>query len=590
VSRTRGVLGIAKLAWHVDRPRTALALVLAVAEGAAKGMNALVLKLVADAVIDGSTAGATRAATLAALLGGCWYASDWFGGMVRANLREKVDVEVDARLLEQTLTLPGLAHHESPAFADQLRLLSERRDELVDVVPALARVVFALALAASVTSLLVSLDARLVVLPVVGLAIVAATFRSERRWERMHRDLAQPWRQTDHLWELVSSPAITKELLVFGITPELRHRYVASWRPIQRRMDRDGVAVTAMATLGWVAFAGGFAVAIALVASGVSRRGGLGDLVLAISLAAQVSDHVSTGADILARFLRASRAAARLAWLDDQRHDPAQPSAPARPAALPTRVTDGIDLRGVTFRYPGTSAVVLDHVDLHLPAGATVALVGENGAGKTTIGKLLLRYYDPSEGAVTVDGTDLRAFDPAGWRAMTSAAFQDAVPFEFTALDTIGLGRVDDDGVTDAIEAAGAGRVVGSLPDGVATPLGRSLPGGVELSGGQWQHLALARGVVRDDPLLLLLDEPASALDPEAEHDLLQRARAATRATAARGGVTLLVSHRFTTVRFADLVCVLEHGRVAELGTHDELLAHGRRYAELYRLQADSYR
>lgn len=591
MKRRRGLLAIAGLAWRTDRARTAAALFLAVVEGVSKGANALVLKLIADSVVAGSVAQGRTAAVAAAGLGGCWYASDWFGGMIRSTLREKVDVEIDARLLRQTLALPGMAHHESPAYADKLRLLEERRDELVDVLPAMARVVFAIALAISAISLLVAVDPRLGALPIFGLAIVAATLAGNHRWERLHADLAQAWRQTDHHWELATSPAHIKELLVFGITPVLRDRYARSFAAIQRRLTRTGMKIQAIATLGWLTFGAGFAAAVALVAFDVGDGASIGDLVLVVGLAGQISDHVATGADILARFLRASRAAGRLAWLNDQHTDVSQPSVPARPAALPARFADGIHLRGVRFRYPGTNATVLDGVDLLLPAGATVALVGENGAGKSTIAKLLLRYYDPSEGAVLADGIDLRDFDPHAWRSIATAAFQDAVPFEFDASGTVALGRTDDDvTVLTAIADAGSGSVLAALPDGLTTRLGRSFPDGVELSGGQWQHLALARARIQSGPLLLIFDEPASALDPQAEHDLLQRARAATRASASSGGVTVLVSHRFTTVRFADVICVLDHGRVLELGTHAELLARRGRYAELFRLQADSYK
>jgi ATP-binding cassette subfamily B protein len=256
---------------------------------------------------------------------------------------------------------------------------------------------------------------------------------------------------------------------------------------------------------------------------------------------------------------------------------------------------DGIRMRGVTFRYPGTDRTAVIDVDLFLPAGATVALVGDNGAGKTTLVKLLARLYDPTEGCVTVDGRDLRDIDPHAWRSRVSAAFQDFVKFEFTARTSVGLGdlprRDDDRAVASALRRGDALAVVDGLPRGLDTQLGTRFEGGTDLSQGQWQRLALARAFMRPDPVLLLLDEPAAALDPAAEEALLHTFTVGARAAAARSGaVTVLVTHRISSGRLADLVVVLEHGRVVETGSHADLLSAGGRYAELYELQARAYR
>ncbi|MGW5365710.1 ABC transporter ATP-binding protein [Actinopolymorpha pittospori] len=279
----------------------------------------------------------------------------------------------------------------------------------------------------------------------------------------------------------------------------------------------------------------------------------------------------------------------------------------------PTTLRHGIELRNVSFAYPGVERSVVRDLSVHLPAGSTVALVGDNGAGKTTMVKLLARLYDPSDGSILVDGADLRTINHQAWRSRISAGFQDFVRYEYTAREAIGLGEpsrlnapthpppgaesaartrndaFSDDSYDAAIDAGDARTVIDRLPHGLDTRLGRRF-GGTQLSGGQWQRLALARAFMRERPLLVLLDEPAAALDPETEHALLDRFNAASAATRTTGGITLLVSHRLSTVRMADLILVFENGELTESGSHDDLMATGGSYAELFELQASAYR
>jgi ATP-binding cassette subfamily B protein len=237
---------------------------------------------------------------------------------------------------------------------------------------------------------------------------------------------------------------------------------------------------------------------------------------------------------------------------------------------------------------------VLEDVSLSLPAGAVVAIVGENGAGKTTLVKLLAKMYEPTAGRILVDDQPLARVDTGAWRARMAGAVQDFVRFEFRARHTVGVGdvpRLDEDrAVTTAVTRAGADDVVARLAAGLDTQLGPTWPGGVEVSFGQWQKLALARGFMRDAPLLLVLDEPTAALDAETEHALFERYAAAARHRDGTGRITVLVSHRFSTVRMADLIVVLDGARVIETGSHAELMARHGRYAELYAIQAASYR
>jgi ATP-binding cassette subfamily B protein len=284
----------------------------------------------------------------------------------------------------------------------------------------------------------------------------------------------------------------------------------------------------------------------------------------------------------------------RLAWLEDY----AAAAVASADQPVPAELRQGIRLDHVSFAYPGTSRLVLNNVSLRLPAGSVVAVVGENGAGKTTLVKLLAKMYEPSSGAIYVDDTPLARLRSDQWRARLAGAFQDFFRFEFSARHTVGVGdlpRLDDQpAVASAVGRAGAQDVVVRLPSGLDTQLGPTWPGGAEVSFGQWQKLALARGFMREDPLLLVLDEPTAALDAETEHALFERYASAARGGASRpangGRITLLVSHRFSTVRMADLIVVLDGAKLVEMGTHEELMANNGQYAELYRIQAAAYR
>ena len=240
-----------------------------------------------------------------------------------------------------------------------------------------------------------------------------------------------------------------------------------------------------------------------------------------------------------------------------------------------------IRFRNVGFAYPATGERVLDGLDLTIPAGSSLAIVGQNGAGKTTLAKLLCRLYDPQTGAIEVDGIDLRELDLDGWRSRLAAVFQDFIRFELPLRDNVAPAGAPDDAIRAALAEAGAA----GLAD-LDTVLARGYEGGTELSGGQWQRVALARALcaVRQGAGVVLLDEPTAQLDVRGEAEIFDRILAATRHT-----TTILISHRFSTVRHADRICVLEGGRVVELGTHDELMAEGGRYRTMFDMQASRF-
>ena len=262
--------------------------------------------------------------------------------------------------------------------------------------------------------------------------------------------------------------------------------------------------------------------------------------------------------------------------------------APEEPAPVQRPFTRGIEFRNVTFRYPDRSEPALDNVSFTIDLDETIALVGRNGAGKSTIVKLLGRLYDPSEGQILVDGRDIREYDPIEYRQQIGMMFQDYVMYQLSAGENIGVGsveRVQDTGaIADAAERSGADALIAKLPEGYETNLGKWFADAQQMSGGEWQKVALARAFMRDAQILIL-DEPTSALDAEAEHELFRRIQNLT-----VGKMAVFISHRFSTTRSADRVLVLEDGRIIEDGTHDELMLRGGDYSDLFELQAASYR
>jgi ATP-binding cassette subfamily B protein len=380
-----------------------------------------------------------------------------------------------------------------------------------------------------------------------------------------------------------------KEVRLTGIGDRLVAKRREAWERGYGPVSAARWASAMWHTAGWAMFGGAYVGAVVFVSS---RTGSTpGDVLLVLAAGSRLSAYIGAAVGEIG-FLRGfwMDGSRRLAWLEDY----AASLVASADLPVPDVLRDGIRLDHVSFAYPGASRLVLDDLSLSLPAGSVVAIVGENGAGKTTLVKLLARMYAPTSGCILVDGTPLARMPADQWRARLAGAFQDFFRFEFRARHSVGVGdvlRLDDEpAVVTALDRAGASEVVSRLSYGLETQLGPTWPGGVEVSFGQWQKLALARGFMRDQPLLLVLDEPTAALDAETEHALFERYAAAARRNDHSGRVTILVSHRFSTVRMADLIVVLDGARLVEVGTHEELMAKGGKYSELYGIQAAAYR
>ncbi|MEN3273713.1 MAG: ATP-binding cassette, subfamily bacterial, partial [Actinomycetota bacterium] len=420
--------------------------------------------------------------------------------------------------------------------------------------------------------------------------------QTEQWMVKLVEQQAEPNRILRHLYELTTLPLAGKEVRIFGLTDELLARRSALFDELEADRVSLGVKRILLSTGAWLLFAAGYVGAIAFAAVRASHgQATVGDVVLVLSIGNQVDQQLAELGTNVAWFVRTHRAVRRLRWFTDYADASHASLTPKTAMPVPERLTEGITIEGLSFAYPGTTTPVLRDVDLHLPAGSTIAIVGENGAGKTTLVKLLFRLYEPTAGRILVDGVDLRDLPVDEWRQRLSAGFQDFGMFELYARETVGIGDTgvadDDPNVLGALTRAAAPEVVDALPTGLDTQLGRDFDGGIELSTGQWQKLALGRAMMRAEPLLLVLDEPTASLDAPTEHRLFERFHGAARQVAKRtGGVTVLISHRFSTVRMADVILVVSDGHVTEAGNHASLVAAGGLYAELYDLQARAYR
>ena len=530
------------------------------------------------------------------LVAGYGMAFSCVGGWVLRNgsdrlhqrFRQRLGVALETHVARLQATTVGIEQHERPEVLDRLAML---RDQVFTLDHIFLSVfgTFGIAIRLVVVmGVLASVHPAMFLLGFAALPPVVVAAGVGRRVSAVWEGEAANRRLARHLFVLGTEAPSAKELRVGGAIRAVAADRSAAWdafqTPVRRMRIRSGLAQTA----AWSVFAAAFVATVAVVASG-SRDGSAALIVVAAG--ARLTAYIglaATETNTWGFFIQGSQ---RLLWLEElveRRRRNAE-------GVPPTRLADGITLEDVSFAYPGINQpLVLEHVDLRLPAGAVVAVVGENGAGKSTLVKLLAKLYEPTAGRILVDGVDLATIAAPAWRERMAGAFQDFVRFELPAQGTVGLGdlpRIDDaDAVTGAVERAGAVDVIERLPEGLSTQLGPTWPGGVDLSGGQWQKLALARGLLRDDPLLVVLDEPTSALDAETEHALFERFAEQARVASQAGRVTVLVSHRFSTVRMADLIVVLSGSKVAEFGTHDELVALGGTYAELYEIQASAYR
>ena len=585
ISALRFVLAIGP---RTDRVRSVLVAAVAILEQATGIGLAVLLGLFSELAGRHATGGvlwlSVGVAVFVMLTQGTFIA----GYFTRLRLQEEIQNEVERQFIDVVGTTPTLEVHERSSRSDKAAVVRGARGQIG---PAFDRVLWlagaALALIASAV-LMASVVPVLAVLPLFAVPAVLATQAADKKRGRAVERATPRTRLAGHLFTLATTAAPGRETRLFGLAGELRRRHREEWDSGGRDIARTDRRARVPVALAWLFFVLAYAAAIVLmVRAGLTGGASLGLVVTAVAVSSQITGQVQGLLNLTFWTLESLRATR--AFLDVVEDAAVERAAvvPATPVTVPARLEHGITVEGLSFRYWNRDQPSLNAVDLELPAGAVVALVGENGAGKSTFVKMLTGLYRPSSGRILVDGTDLARFAPEEWRARITAAFQDPVHIEMSLKDTIGLGRLehrdDPERIIEALRTAGGDKLLASLPEGLETRLGRKSWDGKGLSGGQWQTVANARAAMRQAPLLRVLDEPSASLDARAEEWLFQQYAELSRL---EGGVTVLVTHRFTTARAADLIVVLDGGRVVEVGTHDTLGRADGLYAELYRLQA----
>ncbi|GLY47561.1 ABC transporter ATP-binding protein [Lentzea sp. NBRC 102530] len=565
-------------AWRADR-RLTLALIAEPFGNTLVLMSGLWLAMLTNGLLQHDTRQVVTGVAALVLGAGLGWQLDLSASQWRMVLGEKVAHAFDTEIARLCAELPTLDHFERAEHQDHLELLRQRQGQLGNSMSALAVTVKAVCAGLTVLVLLVVAHPAMLALVLLALPALLIT-KAQQRWRTTAEDAsALASRTARHLRTVAQDRDAAVEVRLFGLADDLERRIGTLWTA-QRRPIEHAERKVALASLAQqVLYVAGVVAAVGFVLhQALQGRSAPGDVVLAIYLSQQVQTAVIWPVQAVAGFGRTLHTVRRFRWLQDH----ARSASGTLPA--PREILGGITLENVSFRYPGTQKWVLRNVDLTIPAGRALAVVGANGAGKTTLVKLLTRMYEPTEGRITVDGVDIADLDVHAWRHRLAAAFQDFARFEFTVQHAVGVGdlpHLDDPAhVRDAITRAGADVLAQDAQLGTAW-------GGTDLSTGQWQRLALARGLARTTPLVRFFDEPTASLDAFTEDALFD---SMTRATdCAHGMITVLVTHRFSTVRSADLIVVLAHGGVAELGSHQELLAQGGHYARLYRSQADAF-
>ncbi|HYI03499.1 MAG TPA: ABC transporter ATP-binding protein [Reyranella sp.] len=508
---------------------------------------------------------------------------------VQRRFRDKVTIALESHVATLLASISTIAHHERPDYLDRLSVLRNQVFMLDHMYMSLFSTCGWILRLGVTVALLVSIHPALGLLVLCALPpVYTSTWRPAVERVALQRG-AEAGRLARHLFDVATTASPGKEVRVTGIADRLVTDRRLTWEFGNAPIAAARWASAGWHALAWAVFGAGFVAAVVFVSSVLAAPAG--DVLLALAAGSRLSFYLGATVGEVG-FLRGvwMDSARRLAWLEDY----AASLVATADQPSPSRLARGIRFDNVSFVYPGTTRLVLERINLQLPAGKVIAIVGENGAGKSTLVKLLAKMYEPTGGRILVDDTDLGRIAAADWRSRLAGAFQDFFRFEFQAQHTVGVGdlhRMDDRrAVATAVGRAGADDVIARLTTGLETQLGPTWPGGVEVSFGQWQKLALARGFMRDRPLLLVLDEPTAALDAETEHALFERYATAVRGDDGTGRITILVSHRFSTVRMADLIVVLDGARVVETGTHEALMARGGQYAQLYAIQARAYR
>jgi ATP-binding cassette subfamily B protein len=511
-----------------------------------------------------------------------WRAIDYFD----VRLSDQFTREISLQIMEHAAKL-DLQTFEDPLFYDKLERARAQATDRTAMLKLLGQFLQQAVTFATLAAAVVAYSPLLLLLMVL---CVLPSFLGESHFAFLGYDLAHGLtplkREMDYLRVIGSSKESAKEVKIFGLGPHLRQRFDGLTSEVIARNTR-----LAQRRLGWcfalgiIGSLGYYSAYAVLVFQALSGRMTVGELTFLAGALAGCTTQIQS------LFSTFSSIADQTVFLSDLLDFFAvRPRIESRPFALPAPrpIRDGFEFRNVSFRYPGSPRVILNHLNFRMAAGERIALVGQNGQGKTTFVKLLSRLYDPTSGVIFLDGVDLRDYRVEDLHREVGIIFQDFMRYDLAARENIAVGRIesvrDDGSLRHAARQSRADEVLAKLPGDLDQMLGRRFEGGVDLSGGEWQKFALARAYLREAQVLIL-DEPTSALDAAAELEVFERFAELT-----QGRSVLMISHRFSTVRIADRIVVIEGGKVSEQGTHRQLLDRGGRYARLFEMQAAGYR
>jgi len=550
------------------------------------------IKDVVQAASHGSPQRALTSALVLAATGGAAGICFVIYGQISPRMVEAISVHLDGELVRLTARIPTIEFADRPIHADKIGLIRNSRQQLASGLQVVAVNFRLIVTLIGTFVILIGIDPWLALLPLFAIPRALAGQEARRLTVRAQEATAEPMRLRGHIFNHATSPVAGKELRIFGLGEELAKRYrdiSATTRRLNVQSNWGGALWSALGdtifTVGCIAAVGW------LVVQAAARQVSPGGVVLAASLVTGLILQMNAALQFTQYLQALSTTAERYLWLEDFSSTAAKAVLGHKPS--PAVLRHGIVLEGVSFAYPDRDNPVLADVSLEIPAGKVIALVGENGSGKSTLVKLLCGFYRPSAGRIMIDDLDLAEIAPPDWRGRIGGAFQDFTNFEAPMHESVGLGDLpylgDRERAGAALARAGGTDLAKLNAQGLDVMLGKKW-GGIDLSGGQWQKVALGRALMRDAPLLVVFDEPAAALDASAEHDLFERFAAEARSGQSSGRATLLISHRFSTVRMADAIAVLDAGRVAEFGSHTALMNAGGRYAELFEIQASAYR